>query len=118
MAGRFPLFTDENIEGALVEALSKRGWDIVRAVDVFDPGTADDVLFAYASRQGRVFVTTDDDFDAIGSDWLKGSKTFRMVRWSQRQQKEMTVGDFVAAFEGLARKPDSFGYPIEYLKRG
>lgn len=117
MAGRFSIFTDENIEGALVEALRRRGWDVVRAVDVFDSGTADDVLFAYASEQGRVFVTTDDDFDAIGSDWLKGSKSFRMVRWSQRQQKEMTVADFVAAFEGLAGKPDSFAYPIEYLKR-
>ncbi len=46
MAGRFPLFTDENIERALVEALRRQGWDVVGAIDVFDPGTADDVLFA------------------------------------------------------------------------
>ncbi len=118
MAGRFPLFTDENIERALVEALRRQGWDVVGAIDVFDPGTADDVLFAYASKQGRVFVTTDHDFDAIGSDWLRESRSFRMVRWSQRHQKAMTVGDFVAAFEALARKPDCFTYPIEYLKPG
>ena len=38
MAGRFPLYTDENVKGQLVKALKERDWDLVRAVDVLPEG--------------------------------------------------------------------------------
>lgn len=55
MPGRFALFTDENVDGPLIKALSARGWDVVRAVDVFGERTDDDVLFSYAAEHRRVF---------------------------------------------------------------
>ena len=42
MPGRFALFTDENVDGPLIKALSARGWDMVRAVDVFGERTEDE----------------------------------------------------------------------------
>ena len=39
MAGRFPLYTDADVYGPLVEMLVRRGWDVVRAVDAFPEGT-------------------------------------------------------------------------------
>ena len=42
MAG-FPLFTDNHVRQQIVEGLGQRGWDVVRAIDVFAAGTA----FAY-----------------------------------------------------------------------
>lgn len=33
MAGRFPLYTDADVNGPVVQALVDRGWDVVRAID-------------------------------------------------------------------------------------
>ena len=49
MPGRFALFTDENVDGPLIKALSARRWDVKRAVDVFGERTDDEALFALAA---------------------------------------------------------------------
>ena len=49
MPGRFALFTDENVDGPVIRALSARGWDVVRAMDTFGERTDDEALFAYAA---------------------------------------------------------------------
>ena len=116
MAGRFPLFTDENIDGPLVEALRREGWDVVRAIEIFGERTDDGVLFEWAASQGRVFVTTDDGVEAIAERWLREWRPFKMVRWKQRRQLSVSKRAFVDAFEVLARKENAFSYSIEYLK--
>lgn len=116
MAGRFPLFADENVEGPLIEALRRKGWDVVRAIDVFGERTDDAVLFEWAASQGRVFMTTDDGVEAVAERWLREWRPFRMVRWKQRRQMIASTGAFVRAFEALSRKENAFAYPIEYLK--
>jgi hypothetical protein len=59
VAGRFPLFTDADVHGPLIKALIERGWDVVRSVDTYPEGTDDKVLFEYAAKNARVFVTND-----------------------------------------------------------
>jgi hypothetical protein len=115
VAGRFPLFTDENVDGPLIKALSARGWDVVRAVDVFGERTDDEVLFAYAAEHGRVFVTGDRPTEAIAIRWLRERRGFRgMIRC---QTGAMSVGDLGAAFEKLAEEEDPFGsYAIIHVK--
>ena len=54
MPGRFPLYTDADIHGPLVEALVQEGWDVLRAIDRFPEGTNDYVHFDEAVRLGRV----------------------------------------------------------------
>ncbi len=116
MAGRFPLLTDENVGGPLIRALRARGWDLVRALDVFGENTDDDVLFAWAAEQGRVFVTDDRPAEAVAIRWLAAGRAFRgMIRCPQ--QGEMSTGELLADFDELAAKSDPFaGYPIIYLK--
>lgn len=116
MPGRFPLFTDENVDGPLIKALITRGWDVVRAVDVFGERTDDASLFAYAAEEGRVFVTGDRPAEAIAIRWLREGRRFHgMIRC---QTGTMSVGDLVTAFEKMAEEEDPFGvYPIAYLKR-
>ncbi len=116
MAERFPLFTDENVDGTLVEALRREGWDVVRAVDTFGEKTDDAELFEWAVTNGRVFVTTDNRIEAIAHRWLAQWRPFRMVRWLQERQLHASPGAFVRAFEALMQKPDAFAYSIEYLK--
>jgi PIN domain-containing protein len=76
VAGRFALFTDENVDGPLIKGLAARGWDVVRAVDVFGERTDDETLFAYAASHGRVFVTRDRPAEAIAIRWLAEGRTF------------------------------------------
>jgi predicted nuclease of predicted toxin-antitoxin system len=49
---------DAHVQQSLVEALRRQGWDVVRVIEVFPEKTDDEVLFEYAAREGRVFVTT------------------------------------------------------------
>jgi hypothetical protein len=113
----FPLFTDNHVRQQIVEGLRKRGWDVVRAIDVFAGGTDDDVLFAYAAEHDRVFVSSDEPAQRIPKRWLREGRSFRgMVCWPQRHHQRMSDGDFIAALEHLAADPNAFGYSIEYIK--
>jgi len=113
--GRFALFTDENVDGPLIKALTARGWDVARAVDVFGERTDDEALFSYAAEHGRVFVTGDRPAEAVAIRWLREARAFRgMIRC---QTGVTGVGDLVTAFEKLAEEEAPFGgYPIVYLK--
>lgn len=50
VSDRFPLFTDADVHGPLIKALTNRGWDVVRSVDTFLEGTDDEILFEYAAN--------------------------------------------------------------------
>lgn len=56
MAGRFPLFTDACVNGHLVEALVRKEWDVMRAIDVFPERTPDPPIFSRAAQEGRALV--------------------------------------------------------------
>jgi hypothetical protein len=61
VSGRFPLITDENITGPLVQGLRARGWDVVRTIEVFGQRSVDEPILIWAVEHGRavaaVFVT-------------------------------------------------------------
>jgi hypothetical protein len=118
VAGRFPLYTDADVHGPLVEALSRRGWDLVRAVDVFPEGTDDFMHFERAAELGRVMVSNDRDVRRLAVAWLRQGRPFwGLIAWEQEHWSHMTVGDVVAQFEALSVLDDPFaGYPIVYIK--
>ena len=51
MAGRFPLYTDADVRGPLIKALTNAGWDIVRAIDEMVEGTKDPPHFERAAKR-------------------------------------------------------------------
>lgn len=116
MSGRFALFTDNHIRQQIVDTLSGHGWDVVRAIDTFPEKTPDEVLFEHAARTQRVIVTNDQKMHAVAKAWLSRGRPFRMVFWPHERYRSMSEGDFLNAFERLARRPDPFAYPIEYVK--
>lgn len=85
-------------------------------MDAFPGTTLDDVLFEEAARQNRVFVTNDKRIHRIGVQWMKSSRPFRMIFWAKTHHDRMTVGEFLDAFEELAKKENPFSYPIQYIK--
>ena len=119
MAGRIPLYADADIRGQVIEGLIRRGWDLVRAVDIFPQKTKDLVHFEEAARRRRVLVAYDVHQLRIALQWLRQGRPFTgFLTWPQLRQKGWSDGTIVAAFEDLAREDDPFptGYPIRYLK--
>ena len=72
VGGRFPLLTDIHVHDALVQVLRRKGWTVLRAVDVLPANAEDDVLFAYAAEHDRVLVTNDRPLEAIAKRWMRG----------------------------------------------
>ena len=59
MAGRFPLYTDNDVHGDLVKALRRAGWDLARGVDALPEDAFDPEHFEKAAELGRVLVGSD-----------------------------------------------------------
>ena len=45
MPGRFPIHTDENVQGPVIEGLRARGWDVVLTIDAFGQRSVDEPVF-------------------------------------------------------------------------
>jgi predicted nuclease of predicted toxin-antitoxin system len=116
VVGRFPLFTDENVDGPIIQGLRNRGWDIQHAVEEFGEKTKDTTIFEYAAKQGRVFVSTDHDILRIARQWLQEGRAFRLIWWEQIETQRILVSVVLDAFDALAAAANAFAYPIEYLK--
>lgn len=118
MAGRFPLYTDADIHGPVVDALIQRGWDVIRAVDRFLEGTDDPIHFEEAVRQRRVLVANDSHMKAIAQRWLDEGRSFPgLIWWPRKNYYRMSVSDIVRVFDELAEQEDPFGgYPIIHVK--
>jgi hypothetical protein len=121
MAGRFRIYTDADIHGPVVDALQHAGWDNLRAIDALPEGTKDAPHFERAASEGRVFVTNDNRVEhQVVSVWLADRRPFAgMIHWPRSHYFEMSPGDFVEAFEELARQDDPFprDYPVVHLKK-
>ena len=116
MPSRFPLLTDENVQGPLIHGLRTGGWDVLRTVDVFGERSVDDEIFSYSVEKRRALVSTDHDCLMIGSRWLKEDRSFRLIYWHQGRHQRVRVSAFLDAFDTLAAKENSFEACIEYLK--
>jgi hypothetical protein len=117
VAGRFPLYSDADVDGPVVFALKGAGWDIMRAIDTYPEKTTDPVHFERAAREERVLLSNDKGIPLIAQQWLAAGRTFRGVIWWPRSIYDvMTPGGFVQALEELAAQDDPFRYPIIYLK--
>ena len=116
MPGRFPLLTDENVQGPLIEGLKANGWDVVLTIDVFGQRSVDDPVFEYAAQHGRVLLSTDVDCLIIAARWIEQGRRFRLVFWNQGPHQHVRVGSFLQAIETLAGKQNAFTASVEYLK--
>lgn len=116
MPGRFPLFTDENVDGPIIRGLRQRGWDVQHATTELGEKTKDAPLFHLAASLDRVFVSTDKDMLRLAKDWLRAGRPFRMIWWEQSETQRIHLSVVLDAFDDLAAKDNVFAYPIAYLK--
>jgi hypothetical protein len=75
VAGRFPLYTDADTHGPVVEGLRQRGWDILRAIDRFPERTSGLTHFEEAARLGRVLISLPEADGSRQHDDRPGTET-------------------------------------------
>jgi hypothetical protein len=96
--GRFPLYTDADIHGPVVEALIDTGWDVLRAIDALPEGTLDGPHFKRAADEERVYVANDRRIEPIAHAWLAEGRRFRgMICWPRTHYARMSAGDFLVS---------------------
>ena len=116
---RFPVYTDADVHGPVVDGLIHRGWSVVRAVDAELEGTDDIHHFEAAASLGRVMIANDKHMKAIAERWIQEGRSFPgLVWWPRKAYAVMSNTEILDAIEALATKPDAFAYPIEFIKRG
>jgi hypothetical protein len=118
VAGRFPLYTDTDIDGPVVKALLSAAWEVRRGIDAYPERTRDDIHFARAAQERSVLVSNDIDMKLIAEAWFLEGRSFPgLIWWPRRHYAVISPGDFVAAFEELAALDEPFSaYPIIHIK--
>lgn len=85
---RFPLYTDADIHGPVVEALKQAGWDVLRAIDALPEGTKDPIHFERAAQENRVLLTNDRRMEPIAHAWLAEGRAFRgLICWPRSHER-------------------------------
>ncbi len=67
-------FTDEHIDKAIVTQLRRRGVDVLRCEDCGMKSAADSELLEYATQNGYVLLSMDDDVTRLHVEWVEDGK--------------------------------------------
>jgi len=114
---RFPVYTDADIHGPIVDGLIDRGWDVLRAVDAKPEATYDIVHFELAVSLARVLIANDRHMKGIAESWIDEGRSFPgLIWWPRKTYAIMSNAEIIEAIEDLATRPDAFAYPIEFIK--
>jgi hypothetical protein len=114
---RFRLLTDEHFPNSLVDALRCEGWELQRVVDVLAPGTPDGEVFAYAAREGLVWVSSDERAQKWPRSYMEEGRAFAgMLVWTQESRYRMRPGDFARQLAALEDESDPFAWGIRHIR--
>jgi hypothetical protein len=72
-------YTDEHIHRAAVDQLHRRGVEIIHSADLDMLNQDDDDHLTYATTNGYILVTCDDDFERLDAKWKAQGKTHRGI---------------------------------------
>ena len=76
---RLKFFTDEHMSKAIVEQLRLRGVDVLRCEDVGMKAVDDSRLLEYATENGYVLLSMDDDVTKLHAEWVKTGKRHKGI---------------------------------------
>lgn len=119
MAGRFPLLVDEHVPRAFVQALQRRGWSVVRIVDLADlgQGAPDERVFEYALENGFVVLSSDERALWRPKRYREQGRPFPgMLCWPHRHRDRMTLSEAMDAIEEITAEPDPFVYGYRFIQ--
>ncbi len=109
------LYMDVHIPRAVTLGLRMRDVDVLTAQEDYAARVDDATLLTRATVLGRVLVTQDKDFLAIGADWQRRGVAFAGVVYAP--QAALTIGELIRDLEliGRAGEPVDFENRVEFL---
>jgi predicted nuclease of predicted toxin-antitoxin system len=87
-------YTDTHIAKAVAVQLRNRGIDIIRCEEVDMADAKDIEHLEYATQEGRIIITNDEDFLALDAVWREQGKTHAGIMHC-RAQGEIAIGIIV-----------------------
>lgn len=100
---RFPVYTDADVHGPIVDGLIDRGWDVLRAVDAKPEGTDDIDHFELAVSLSRVMIANDKHMKATAERWIQEGRSFSgLIWWPRKAYAAMSNSEILDAIEELA----------------
>ena len=108
-------YADEHIPDAICIGLANRGVDILRAVDDGMSGSHDEDILDRATNLGRIVVTHDDDYLAIGARKQMNNEMFAGIAYCH--QYRLSIGQHISELVLLSatHDPDDTRSEIIYL---
>jgi hypothetical protein len=80
------IFTDEHISKAIVEQLQRRDIDVLRCEDVGLKTAEDYELLEYATENGYVLLSMDDDVTRLHMEWIEVGKNHGGIFYAPMSQ--------------------------------
>jgi hypothetical protein len=97
-------FTDEDIHGAVAQALRRAGLDAISTPDAQRIGSTDEDQLLWASAEGHVIVTFNvSDFTRMHAEWIHAGRSHSGIIVSSQR----TIGDVVARLIRLSQSLDA-----------
>ena len=104
-------YLDEHIPKGVIEGLRRRGVDVLTVQEADRLGDSDEKQLAFATREGRVLVTFDDDFLRLDAAGIPHTG----IVFSQTGRQ--TVGEFIESLMLIANviEPNEMKNHIEFI---
>jgi hypothetical protein len=97
-------YADEHVLSAIVEALRRRGMDVITVQEHQGEGTDDAAVLEEALRESRVVLTNDADFLVLAARHAVRQEAFAPIFfWPQQRRR---VGDVVRSIVREATRND------------
>jgi len=112
---KIKIYADENVNGAIVNGLRRRGVDIQSTHEAGNLGITDEEQIAYAVAQNACLFTHDDDLLTIADHWKKiGKEHFGIIFV---HQENLNIGEIISRIKLIVDilSPEDMKNHIEFL---
>jgi len=112
---KIKIYADENVNGAIVNGLKRRGVEIQSTYEVGNLGNSDEEQLEFAVAQHACLFTHDDDLFTIADHWQKiGKEHFGIIFV---HQEKLTIGEIISRIKLIVDilSPEEMKNHIEFL---
>jgi len=112
---KIKIYADENVNGAIVQGLRRRGVEIQSTYEAGNLGNSDEEQLEYAVAQNACLFTHDDDLLVIADQWQKAGKDHNGIIFVH--QEKLSIGEIISRIKLLVDilAPEEMKNHIEFL---
>ena len=112
---KIKIYADENVNGAIVNGLRRRGIEVLSTHEAGNIGITDEDQLEYAVAQQACLFTHDDDLLTIADHWQKIGKEHSGIIFVH--QERLTIGEIIRRVKLIVDilSPEEMKNHIEFL---